>query len=222
MSDTSVLIDLERGSFVEPAFRLPFEFTVPDLLYERELKAHGGPDLIRLGLRVEELDGDEVSIALGYLRRRRSLSLPDSFALALAKTNAWTLLSVTEDCVNSQKKKESPATESCGCSTGYSSTASSTGASCTPASTRLPRIRDAGCPERKSANAFSSIPPPDPTAHFVNVRDGKQRRQRHYPPPLPYRRSTAPSSVSRVARLFTSRSISFTSSGAGSGNASNS
>ena len=93
MSDTSVLIDLDRGSLVEPAFRLPFEFTVPDLLYVRELKAHGGPDLIRLGLRVEELDGDEVSIALGYLRRRRSLSLPDSFALALAKTNAWTLLS---------------------------------------------------------------------------------------------------------------------------------
>ena len=93
VSDTSVLIDLERGSLVGPAFRLPFEFTVPDLLYERELKAHGGPDLIRLGLRVEELDGDKVSIALGYLRRRRSLSLPDSFALALAKTNAWTLLS---------------------------------------------------------------------------------------------------------------------------------
>ena len=93
MSDTSVLIDLDRGSLVEPTFRLPFEFTVPDLLYERELKAHGGPDLIRLGLRVEELDGDEVSIALGYLRRRRSLSLPDSLALALAKTNAWTLLS---------------------------------------------------------------------------------------------------------------------------------
>ena len=93
MSDTSVLIDLERGSLVEPTFRLPFEFTVPDLLYERELKDHGDPELIRLGLRVEELDGDEVSIALGYLRRRGSLSLPDSFALALAKTNAWTLLS---------------------------------------------------------------------------------------------------------------------------------
>ena len=93
MSDTSVLIDLDRGSLVEPTFRLPFEFTVPDLLYEHELKVHGGPDLIRLGLRVEDLDGDEVSIALGYLRRRRSLSLPDSFALALARTNAWTLLS---------------------------------------------------------------------------------------------------------------------------------
>ena len=93
MSDTSVLIDLDRGSLVEPTFRLPFEFTVPDLLYERELREHGGPDFVRLGLRVEELDGNGVSLALGYLRKRRSLSLPDSFALALAKTNAWTLLS---------------------------------------------------------------------------------------------------------------------------------
>ena len=93
VSDTSVLIDLDRGSLVEPAFRLPFEFIVPDLLYERELRGYGGTEFVRPGLRVEELDGNGVSLALGYLRRRRSLSVPDSFALALAKTNAWTLLS---------------------------------------------------------------------------------------------------------------------------------
>ena len=82
------------GSLVEPSFRLPFEFTVPDLLYERELKEHGGPDFIRLGLRVEGTGWRRESrIALGYLRKHRSLSLPDSFALALAKTNSWTLLS---------------------------------------------------------------------------------------------------------------------------------
>ena len=93
VSDTSVLIDLDRGALVEATFRLPFEFTVPDLLYERELKEHGGSEFVRMGLRVKELDGDGVALALGYLRKRRSLSLPDSFALALAKTNAWTLLS---------------------------------------------------------------------------------------------------------------------------------
>jgi len=93
VSDTSVLIDLDRGSLVKSTFRLPFEFTVPDLLYERELRQHGGPEFVRLGLRVAELDGDGVSLALGYLRKRRALSLPDSFALALAKRNAWTLLS---------------------------------------------------------------------------------------------------------------------------------
>ena len=77
VSDTSVLIDLDRGSLVEPIFRLPFEFTVPDLLYERELREHGGPDFVGLGLRVEELDGNGVSLALGYLRERRALSVPD-------------------------------------------------------------------------------------------------------------------------------------------------
>ena len=38
VSDTSVLVDLERGALLEASFRLPFRFTVPDLLYERELK----------------------------------------------------------------------------------------------------------------------------------------------------------------------------------------
>lgn len=46
VSDTSVLMDLERGSLLEAAFRLPpFAFAVPDLLYERELKAKGGSGL---------------------------------------------------------------------------------------------------------------------------------------------------------------------------------
>ena len=92
VSDTSVLIDLERGSFLQPAFRLPFEFIVPDLLYERELREHGGPALIELGLRVEELTGDAVAIALEYRRARTGLSLPDCFAIALSRANSWTLL----------------------------------------------------------------------------------------------------------------------------------
>ena len=41
VSDTSILIDLERGSLLEICFRLPFQFAVPDLLYERELKTTG-------------------------------------------------------------------------------------------------------------------------------------------------------------------------------------
>ena len=48
VSDTSVLVDLERGALLEASFRLPFRFTVPDLLYERELKDWRGAELIRL------------------------------------------------------------------------------------------------------------------------------------------------------------------------------
>ena len=40
VSDVSVLIDLEHGSLLEAAFQMPFEFAVPDVFYELELKAY--------------------------------------------------------------------------------------------------------------------------------------------------------------------------------------
>lgn len=92
VSDTSVLVDLDRGSLLEAAFRRPFEFAVPDLLYKRELDDHGGARLRQLGLRVLSLDGDEVMQALHYRRRQPALSLPDCFALTLAAHHSWTLL----------------------------------------------------------------------------------------------------------------------------------
>ena len=92
VSDTSVLIDLERGSLMEAVFRLSFEIVVPDLLYERELRPHGGDDLLARGLRVMELEGSGVDRALVYRRRRPALSLVDAFALALVVRNGWTLL----------------------------------------------------------------------------------------------------------------------------------
>ena len=48
VSDTSVLVDLERGSLLKASFSLPFQFAVPDLLYERELKNYVGEDLVGL------------------------------------------------------------------------------------------------------------------------------------------------------------------------------
>ncbi len=92
VSDTSVLIDLERGQLLEATFALAWEFAVPDLLYKRELRSHNGPHLMQLGLRVESLDGDGVGVALDFQARVPALSLADSFALALAKINKWTLL----------------------------------------------------------------------------------------------------------------------------------
>jgi len=93
VSDTSVLIDLKRGSLLDVSFRLAFRFVVPDLLFERELKNWDGEDLIRLGLVIEQLDGDGVSLALAYRTRAPALSLPDCFALALARIHYWILLS---------------------------------------------------------------------------------------------------------------------------------
>jgi hypothetical protein len=66
VSDTSVLIDLERGGLLEPAFSCGLTMVVPDLLYERELEADNGPLLRRLGLGVVAL-------------------VPDCFALTCAR-----------------------------------------------------------------------------------------------------------------------------------------
>ena len=92
VSDTSVLVDLERGGILSACFTLPFEFAVPDLLYKRELAGHGGQDLVGLGLRVEILAPEEVTAAQSVRTANPKLSLPDAFAFALASGRGWALL----------------------------------------------------------------------------------------------------------------------------------
>ena len=92
VSDTSVLIDLERADLLRAAFSLEVEFVVPDLLYERELRGGDGTDLLELGLRVESLDEKEVESAQTYRRIHPKLALPDTFALTLARSRGWLLL----------------------------------------------------------------------------------------------------------------------------------
>jgi hypothetical protein len=85
VSDTSVLIDLERGGLLEPAFGCGLTMVVPDLLYVRELEAENGPLLRKLGLGVVELSPDEVAFAQEVRTVRPALSLPDCFALSCAR-----------------------------------------------------------------------------------------------------------------------------------------
>jgi hypothetical protein len=92
VSDSSVLIDLERAQLLDEMFRLPFEFAVPDLLYERELAGALGDQLVVLGLRVEVLTPTELSHATTLRRRDARLSIPDTFAFAIAQSRRWTLL----------------------------------------------------------------------------------------------------------------------------------
>lgn len=92
VSDSSVLIDLERGAFFVAAFALPLEFCVPDLLYRRELESFGGGRLVRMGLRVLELDESGVARAARYRRAVPALSMSDASALALAHSTGSVLL----------------------------------------------------------------------------------------------------------------------------------
>jgi len=85
VSDTSVLIDLERGGLLEPAFACGLTMLVPDLLYESELEADNGPVLRRLGLGVVALTPDELAFAQQLRKEQPGLSLPDCFALSCAR-----------------------------------------------------------------------------------------------------------------------------------------
>jgi hypothetical protein len=92
VSDTSVIIDLERGTLLNDLFRLPFEFAVPDLLFRQELAGPLGDRLVALGLRVEELTSIELTRATTVRRERRELSTADTFAFAIAESRGWPLL----------------------------------------------------------------------------------------------------------------------------------
>lgn len=92
ISDTSVLIDLERAAVVVAAMALPFEFVVLDALYEQELRGWNGETLLTLGLRIEALGNNEVLHASVARRVCPKLSIIDAFALALAELRQWTLL----------------------------------------------------------------------------------------------------------------------------------
>ncbi len=85
VSDTSVLIDLERGGLLEAALGCGLSMVVPDLLYERELREYNGQYLKALGLSVTELAPDEVEFAQDVEAAHPQLSLVDCFALACAK-----------------------------------------------------------------------------------------------------------------------------------------
>lgn len=84
VSDTSILIDLERGGLLEAAFSCGMTMVVPDLLYERELEPENGALLRKLGLGVVSLTPEEVGLAQKLRTERKALSLPDCFALSCA------------------------------------------------------------------------------------------------------------------------------------------
>jgi hypothetical protein len=92
VSDSSVLIDLERGGLTEAAFQCGISMLVPDLLYENELSDSTGPYLMRLGLGVTSLTPDELSAAQDLQSNRPALSLEDCFALICATRREHTLL----------------------------------------------------------------------------------------------------------------------------------
>ncbi|MGH8260287.1 MAG: PIN domain-containing protein [Steroidobacteraceae bacterium] len=92
VSDTSILIDLERAGLEAVAFPLGHRWVVPNLLYESELRTSTGPAWVQRGLEVLELSPEELAIAQRHFQQHRTVSLNDCAAFALASHHEWVLL----------------------------------------------------------------------------------------------------------------------------------
>ena len=88
--DANVLIDLEAGRLLDAFFRLPLRFHVPADLYRSDLEQRHPQLRHRLSLDVPDADAMRDVARLSW--RHKKIDTSDSFALELARRNAWLLL----------------------------------------------------------------------------------------------------------------------------------
>jgi hypothetical protein len=96
ISDANILIDMEEGELIEEMFRLPYIFSIPDILFYEEMEEEH-QNIIGLGLRLDELSGDTMSYGLELTKQYKKPSRNDCFALALAKQEQCPLLTGDRD-----------------------------------------------------------------------------------------------------------------------------
>lgn len=95
ISDSSVLIDLAKVQLIESTLALPYEFLIPDVIFDDELidlRHYKKEQLPDLGFKIGSLKGGEVEIAFKYGVRYKPLTANDCFALVMAETIAKSIL----------------------------------------------------------------------------------------------------------------------------------
>lgn len=92
ISDANIIIDLEAGEILAELFQLPYQFAMPDVLFEEEV-ADGSPYLIDMGLLSLVVSNEylEYAISLGE-QYGDEPGFNDRLALALAKQESCPLL----------------------------------------------------------------------------------------------------------------------------------
>ncbi len=96
VSDASVILDLAKTRLIESTLALPFDFVIPDVIFDNELLNLGNystTDLVRLGFTIGTLDGAGVATAFAHYSRHASrLSFNDCFPLAFAESKECILM----------------------------------------------------------------------------------------------------------------------------------
>lgn len=89
ISDSSVLIDLAKTRLIESTLALPYEFVIPDVIFEDELidlKHYERTQLLELGFKIGSLTGEQVGTVFKYGNSYKPLTANDCFALVLAES----------------------------------------------------------------------------------------------------------------------------------------
>jgi predicted nucleic acid-binding protein len=87
ISDASALIDLAKVRLLEALIALPYDFVIPDVIFETELlriDPYTREDLGTLGFRIGTLSGDQLTRAIAVNQEQAALSTRDCFAFVLA------------------------------------------------------------------------------------------------------------------------------------------
>lgn len=104
ISDANILIDMEEGHLIEEMFQLPYQFSIPDILFVEELEAQH-QYLLGCGLIKSELSGETMMDAVRLIERYRKASRNDCFALALAAQEQCPLLTGDQALRNAAQKE---------------------------------------------------------------------------------------------------------------------
>ena len=83
ISDANILIDLEEGQLIDLMFQLPYQFTIPDILFAEELEDEHN-HLLEIGLTLSELTGETMTYAMELIPRYNRAS-----RMALACAFLW-------------------------------------------------------------------------------------------------------------------------------------
>jgi len=94
ISDTSYLIDLKKVSLIEAFLLLPYEITIPDILFFEEITKFTSEEksLLENGLRVKSISGKGVRRARKIKQENLKLTINECFAFVLAESISGSIL----------------------------------------------------------------------------------------------------------------------------------
>lgn len=108
VSDSSCLIDLQKGGLIEAFLKLPYELVVPDVLLEDELLSFSKKEIsvLRANMTVATLEAEGVERAARLLQQFPYLSANDGFALVVAEERKGCILLTGDRRLRALAEKE--------------------------------------------------------------------------------------------------------------------